>query len=75
MEVVNRRRIASAQDLVDLLPADRPDPFTTADIAAGYGRPRRLAQQAAYCLRKADGIAATGKTGNAVEYSVIHPSP
>ncbi len=81
--VVQERRLTGIQEaititqpshLVDLLPEDLPDPFTTADIAAVTGATRRLAQQAAYCLRHMKVIEAIGKAGRAVEYR-MSPSP
>lgn len=68
VDVLAAQLLRQVSDLEELLPLDLPDPFTTADLAAGLRRPRRLAQQAAYCLRKAGAITATGKRGNAVEY-------
>jgi hypothetical protein len=81
--VVEERRLVSVEDVVDirettdlldLLPARLPDPFTTADLATATGRPRRIAQQMAYCLRHAGVIEAAGKDGNAIEYRVL-PTP
>jgi hypothetical protein len=56
--------------LVDLLPDDLPDPFTTADVADGLGRNRRLAQAVAYCLRVSGAAQVVGKSGQAMLYSV-----
>lgn len=70
LEVVESRRIDNTADLVGLLPRDIPVEFTTADLAAGLGRPRRSAQQMAYCLAKTGVIAPTGKQGNAVTYQI-----
>ncbi len=67
-EVVETVAIRSPSDLARMLPADLPHRFTTADLAAHLRRPRELAQQMAYCLRKADVIAPDGKCGNAVWY-------
>lgn len=76
--VVHERRLISVEEVIDirevadlesLLPASLPDPFTTADLATAASCPRRLAQQMAYCLRHAAVITATGKAGNAVEYT------
>jgi hypothetical protein len=50
VEVIDRATFASVEDLRRLLPAGLPPDFTTADLAAGLGRPRRVAQQLAYCL-------------------------
>ncbi len=68
IDVVGTLTISSTKDLAALLPTGLPDPFTTADLAAKLGRPRRRAQQMAYCLRIADVLVVAGKSGNAVEY-------
>ena len=70
IEVVDTLLLRNADDLTGLLPDELPEPFTTADLAEKLGRPRRAAQQMAYCLRKVGAIAAVGKHGNAVEYRV-----
>jgi hypothetical protein len=74
VEVVDTIRIADADALAALIPDGLPQPFTTADVARLLGRPRRLAQQATYCLRHADVIRRVGKRGNAIEYEMIRPS-
>ncbi len=53
VEVRDRKLLAEAQDLWSLLPEDRDwrEPFTTADLARGLGRPLWFAQRIAYCLR------------------------
>lgn len=68
LDVVAQAQFSSTRDVLALLPEALPDPFTTADIAAGLGRPRRLAQQCAYCLRETGVITAVGKRGNAYLY-------
>ena len=68
LELHDTIRFESAVDLVSLLPDDLEEPFTTASLAAAIGRPRRLAQQIAYCLRSTDTIRIAGKTGNTLEY-------
>jgi len=70
IEVVDTLLLRNAEDLTGLLPGDLPETFTTADLAEKLGRPRRAAQQMAYCLRKVGAIAAVGKHGNAVMYRV-----
>jgi len=70
IEVLETLLISNTDDLAALLPTGLPDPFTTADLAAKLGRPRRAAQQMAYCLRIAEVIVAVGKSSNAVEYRV-----
>ena len=70
VEGVDDVLLESPADLLGLLPLDLPDPFTTADVSAGLGRPRRVAQQLAYCLRKMEAITEVGREGNAVQYRV-----
>ncbi len=50
------------------MPPVLAEPFTTADLAAALSRPRRLAQQMAYCLREMGIIAPVGKHRNAILY-------
>ncbi|MGD2061899.1 MAG: hypothetical protein PVF87_13590, partial [Acidimicrobiia bacterium] len=71
IEVVESVSIRGLDDLIGLLPDGLPEPFTTADLAAVSGRPRRVAQQMAYCLRKTGVIEMVGKKGNTVEYVVV----
>jgi hypothetical protein len=68
VEVLGTVPIRELGDLASLVPADLPDPFTTADLARGLRCPRRLAQQAAYCLRVAEVIDVAGKQRHAVAY-------
>jgi hypothetical protein len=68
--VVKTLLIRNTNDLAAFLPTGLPEPFTTADLAAELSRPRRAAQQMAYCLRIAGVIIAVGKSGNAMEYRV-----
>lgn len=69
LEVLDRVVIDSPETLARLLPSDLPQAFTTADLAAALRRPRRLAQQMTYCLRRADVIEMAGKDGNAIVYT------
>ena len=71
IEVVDRVVIESPQALTRLLPS-LPDVFTTADLAAAMHRPRRLAQQTTYCLRKINELEVLGKRGRALEYRKSH---
>jgi hypothetical protein len=68
--VVDGMEIDGPDDLASLLPEGLPDPFTTADLAALLSRPRRVAQQMAYCLRHAGVIEEAGRQGNAIEYRI-----
>jgi hypothetical protein len=70
IEVLEWVLIERPADLVALLPADLPDAFTTADIATALGKPRRLAQQMTYCLRRLGVIDMVEKRGNALVYEV-----
>jgi hypothetical protein len=45
ISVVGRRRFEEPEDLLDLLPAELPRPFTTADLAKAAGIRRDLAQK------------------------------
>ena len=69
LDVLDRRVLRVPSDLLDLLPPGLPDPFQTTHLAASFGRPRWLAQKAAYCLKEAGVIVQVGKTGNARIYS------
>ncbi len=71
IEVVDIRRLMGIDDLMGLLPPGLPDRFTTADLASKLGRPRRAAQQMAYCLREVGALVPVGKQGNSVEYRVV----
>lgn len=68
--VVDSVALSGVADLAGLLPSGLPDPFTTADLASALGRPRRTAQQMAYCLRKMRAVDPVGRRGNAIEYRV-----
>jgi hypothetical protein len=68
VDILDRHTLRSRADLRDLLPADLPQPFTTADIARQAGIPRWLAQKAAYCLRTTGTATLDGKSGNALLY-------
>jgi len=63
LEVVEIVRIDTPGDLLGLLPAGVPDQFTTADIAAASGRPKRLSMRTAYCLQRAGSTRCIGRLG------------
>ena len=73
VEILDNLVLTSAQDLAALLPRGLPDPFTTADLAEGLDRPRRVAQQLAYCLRNLDALAEVGRERNAIQYRRVAP--
>ncbi len=66
--VVERRTFETLDDIADLLPADLPSPFTTADVAERAPMPRDLAQKACYCLRATGHLVETGRTRAGVTY-------
>jgi hypothetical protein len=68
LQVVGQRLFLSAADMATLIPPALTDPFTTRDLATAMGKPRRLAQKMAYCLREMGAITALGKRGNAIVY-------
>ncbi len=68
IDVVDQRLFETPEDFMRHLPAGFPDEFTTAELAAAFGRPRWLAQKAAYCLREMGAIEPIGKRGHAVLY-------
>ncbi len=60
---------AESADLLELLCwQSRPEEFNTADIAAAIDRPRGVAQQIAYVLRKIGAIESVGRTRSGVIY-------
>jgi hypothetical protein len=65
----SRHVLKTAEDLVQLLPDDLPEQFTTADVARAAEIPRWLAQKMAYCLRRMEAITLSGKRSNALLYS------
>lgn len=68
VRVVDTRPVRGVAGLAGFLPAGLPEPFTTEDLATRLNRPRRTAQQLAYCLRAAGVIVPVGKRGHAVAY-------
>jgi hypothetical protein len=70
VDVIDRLLLTSPDDLAQLLPPPVPARFTTVDLATGIGRPRRVAQQMAYCLKAAGVIGIVGKRGHSVEYEL-----
>ena len=70
VEVMGTLSLRGLTDLAALLPPGLPERFTTADLASRLGRPRRAAQQMAYCLQRVEVITAVGKRGHFVEYCV-----
>lgn len=70
VSVVETVELASPKDLLGLLPAGLPNPFTTADLAAGLGRSRHFAQEVAYCLRESGALATVGRDQRGILYQL-----
>jgi hypothetical protein len=70
LDVLERHRMRDARDWLRALPSAIDEPFTTADIAGGRASRRPVARRAAYVLREAGVIEATGRVGRAVGYRV-----
>ncbi len=69
LKVLDRLILETPADVAALIPEDLLEPFTTSDLARAVGRPRRLAQRMAYCLRAMGCIIPEGKQGNAILYT------
>jgi hypothetical protein len=68
LEVMQTIRIDNPADLLGLLPAGMPEPFTTADLVAASGRPKHLAMRTAYCLARAGATRGSGRVGRLQTY-------
>jgi hypothetical protein len=66
--VEDRVHIAGPAAAAALLPDALPPHFDTAELAEAAGITRRLAQQAAYCLRAMGALEAVARRGRAVVY-------
>jgi hypothetical protein len=71
VEIVDHIIFEAPADLVGLLPGALPDPFTTADLATGLGRPRRLAQEVAFCLKTAGVVDTAGRDRDGIHYRLV----
>lgn len=72
-DIYEVRRFATTADLVGLLPAKLPREFTTADLAAGAGVGRDVAQRMAYCFRALDVFIELGRTKAGIHYALAQP--
>lgn len=55
-------------DFLAAIPSTLEEPFTTADLARATGRPRRIAQRIAYCLREMGALAVVDRKRNGIHY-------
>ena len=74
LEVIGTIRIDAPADLLRLLPAGLPDPFTTADLVAASGRSKRLAMRAAYCLERSGAVTRLDRRGRHFAYGRVAPA-
>ena len=74
VDVLDQVGLATPSDLLRLMPGELPQRFTTAELATGLRRPRRVAQHVAYCLARTGVIDVVGKRGHAVEYRLPRSS-
>ena len=74
ISVISRTRLSSPDDLWQLLDADLPERFSTADLALAAKIPRWLAQKAVYCFRRMNFLEVCGRSGNSMIYQRINPS-
>ena len=69
-EIVSSCRLATAADLIALLPAGLPRVFTTDMLARHIDAAEWFARKVAYTLRHCGATRATGKRGNRIVYEV-----
>jgi len=69
LEVVECKTYLTPADLAKLLPDSLPRNFTTAEMAEEMRVSRRLAQKAAYCLRRMGVLTPIGKRGRSNLYA------
>ena len=74
VQIVSSTNLKSVKDLWRIFDSsDLPRDFDTAQLAAAMGRPRWLAQKAAYCLRTTKAVRCVGKKGNSQLYRSRYP--
>jgi len=65
LQVLHSATFAAPADLLTLLPANLPNPFTNRELAAAMNGRMRLAQQITYTLRRCELLTISGKQGKA----------
>ena len=68
LQVVDQWLFETPRDMMKIIPAELPEPFTTKELSQVTNRPVWLAQKMAYCLRKMGAITAAGKRSRNVLY-------
>ncbi len=74
VEVGERHRFSTAEDLCALIAGPLPSPFHTGHLAESLGVARWVAQRIAYSLSKMGGLRQVGKAGNAWLYEFCAPA-
>lgn len=73
--VRQRRLFTAPAHLLELLPDDLPQTFTTKDLSAAAGIQLRLAQRVMYCLVRLELAVQTGKLGRLSAYRLVATMP
>jgi hypothetical protein len=68
LQVVDQWLFETPQDMMKIIPAELPEPFTTKELSQVTNQPIWLAQKMAYCLRKMGAITTAGKRSRNVLY-------
>lgn len=68
VEVLDSATFHHPGDFLAAIPSTLEEPFTTADLAHATGRPRRVAQQIAYCLREMGALVAIDRKKKGILY-------
>jgi hypothetical protein len=68
IEVYDQACFHHPGDFLGVIPSLLEEPFTTADLARAVGRPRRIAQQIAYCLREMGTLAVVDRQRSGIRY-------
>jgi hypothetical protein len=73
LEVVDRVRLATIEDLLALVSCPLPVTFTTRHLQCGLDVSMPLAQRMAYCFQQMGASTAVGKLGNSRLYQLCRP--
>jgi len=68
IEVFDHVTLHHPGDFLAAIPSALEEPFTTADLARVVGRPRRVAQQIAYCLREMGALVVVDRKRSGIRY-------
>ena len=68
LDVVDQVRFNGPEDLLDLLPVDLPEKFTSREVAEALSLRPAAAQKMTYCLRKMGVLREAGRRGRALQY-------